>query len=41
LFRYQANYVVNERGKVMDVSGGKDDENKNIIMYNKHKGLNQ
>jgi hypothetical protein len=25
----------------MDVSGGVDDENRNIIMYNKHKGLNQ
>jgi hypothetical protein len=41
LFRFQGNYVVNERGKVMDVSGGVDDENKNIIMYKKHKGLNQ
>ena len=25
----------------MDVSGGVDDENRNIIMYKQHKGLNQ
>jgi membrane carboxypeptidase/penicillin-binding protein PbpC len=33
--------MVNEKGKVMDVSGGKDNENQNIIMYKKHGGLNQ
>lgn len=25
----------------MDVSGGSDTENRNVIMYNKHNGLNQ
>jgi hypothetical protein len=34
-------FLVNERGKVMDVSGGKDNENQNIIIYNKHGKLNQ
>jgi hypothetical protein len=32
---------VNERGKVMDVDGGQDVENRNIIVWNKHGGLNQ
>jgi hypothetical protein len=41
LFRMQGAYLTNEQGKVMDVSGSKDIENTNIIMYNKHKGLNQ
>jgi hypothetical protein len=34
-------YLVNERGKVMNVSGGSDTENRNIIMYNKHGRINQ
>jgi len=41
LFRWQAPHLVNEKGKVMDVHGGVDDENRNIIVWNKHKGLNQ
>jgi len=32
---------VNEKGKVMDVSGGVDTENRNIITYKKHGGINQ
>jgi hypothetical protein len=32
---------VNERGKVFDVHGGQDLENRNIIAWNRHKGLNQ
>jgi hypothetical protein len=32
---------VNERGKVMDVHGGSDTENRNIIAWKKHNGLNQ
>jgi len=34
-------FVTNERGKVMDVSGGLDDEGRNIIVYNKHGKINQ
>jgi hypothetical protein len=32
---------VNDKGKVLDVSGGKDNENQNIIVWKRHKGLNQ
>jgi hypothetical protein len=32
---------VNERGKVMDVYQGKDIENQDIIVWKRHKGLNQ
>ena len=41
MFRYQGAFVVNERGKVMDVSGGKDYENQNIQVWNKHGKINQ
>lgn len=34
-------FLTNEHGKVMDVSGGVDTENRNVIVYNKHGGLNQ
>ena len=33
--------MVNERGKVVDVSGGSDTENRNIIVWKRHNGLNQ
>jgi membrane carboxypeptidase/penicillin-binding protein PbpC len=32
---------VNERGKVMDVHGARDDENRDIIVWNKHGRANQ
>jgi hypothetical protein len=32
---------VNERGKVLDVSGNVDQENRNIVVQNKNGGLNQ
>lgn len=32
---------MNERGKVLDVSGGKDRENQNIIVWNRHNRMNQ
>ena len=32
---------MNERSKVMDVHGGVDAENRNIIVWGKHNGLNQ
>ena len=42
MFKYESPYMINwQNAKVMDVSGGKDNENANIIMYKKHGGLNQ
>jgi hypothetical protein len=41
MFRYQNSFLVNERGKVMDVHGNRDDENRDIIMYAKHGRTNQ
>jgi hypothetical protein len=41
MFRFQGNFLINERGKVMDISGNKDTENRNIIMWNKHGRINQ
>jgi hypothetical protein len=34
-------FLVNEKGKVMDVYQGKDKENQNIIVWNKHGKINQ
>jgi hypothetical protein len=34
-------FLTNEKGKVMDVSGGSDTEQRNIIVWKKHGGLNQ
>ena len=34
-------FMTNERGKVMDVHGGADQENRDIIMYPKHGKINQ
>jgi len=34
-------FVTNERGKVMDISGNRDAENTNIVVWNKHGRLNQ
>jgi hypothetical protein len=33
--------IVNEKGKVFDVSGGLDNENQNIIVHQKHGKPNQ
>jgi hypothetical protein len=42
MFRYESPYLINEKNnKVMDVSGGRDGENQNIIVWKKHGGLNQ
>jgi hypothetical protein len=41
MFRMQGAFLTNEQGKVMDVSGGRDAENTNIIVYNKHGKINQ
>ena len=32
---------MNEHGKVLDVHGAVDAENRNIIVHNRHNGLNQ
>jgi len=34
-------FLTNEKGKVMDVSGAVDAENRNIIVYRKHGKINQ
>jgi hypothetical protein len=41
LFRRRGAFIMNERGKVMDVHGGRDEENRNVIVWKKHGGLNQ
>jgi hypothetical protein len=41
MFRYQSPHLVNDKGKVIDVQGGKDGEQKNMIVWRKHGGLNQ
>jgi hypothetical protein len=41
MFRYRSGFLVNERGKVMDVHGNRDEENRDIIVWNKHGRTNQ
>jgi hypothetical protein len=41
LFYNKDGFVQNEKGKVLDVAGGIDAENRNIIVYNKHGKINQ
>jgi hypothetical protein len=41
IWRYQGTHIVNEKGKVFDIEGGVDVENRNIIAHNKHNGINQ
>jgi hypothetical protein len=41
MFRIRGAQIQNEHGKVMDVSGGADRENQNIIVWNKHGKINQ
>jgi hypothetical protein len=41
LWRSQGQFVVNEKGKVLDVSGAQDKENRNVIAYKKHGKINQ
>jgi hypothetical protein len=41
MFRFDKGFIINEKGKAMDVSGGVDAENRNIIMYRKHGKVNQ
>lgn len=41
MFRYQGHFLINEHGKVMDINGNIDKENRNIEMHNKHGRINQ
>lgn len=42
LFKYVDGYMVNvKNNKVFDISGGKDVEGQNLIIFKKHGGLNQ
>jgi len=34
-------FLTNDHGKVMDVHGNRDDENRDIIVWNRHGGRNQ
>jgi hypothetical protein len=40
MFKYQGAFVVNEKGKVIEVQGNKDEENRNIVVDNKDGQLN-
>jgi hypothetical protein len=41
MFRTQGDFFINEKGKVMEVSGGIDDENRNIVVSNKNGKIQQ
>jgi len=41
MFRYRDGMVQNEKGKVIAVSGGNDNENQNIVMENKNGKVHQ
>jgi flagellar basal body rod protein FlgG len=41
MFSRDGAFVVNEKGKVMDISGGLDRENQNVIVHSKHGKINQ
>jgi hypothetical protein len=41
MFRQQGDFVINEKGKVIAVSGGLDDENRNIVMEQKNGKVHQ
>jgi len=42
MFRYESPHIVNvKNGKVIDIHGGVDTENRNIIVWTKHGKINQ
>jgi len=41
MFRMKGAFITNEHNKVVDVSGGVDSENRNIIVHPKHGRINQ
>lgn len=40
-FNLDGDRIVNERGLVLDVSGGRDRNGQNVLVWKKHNGLNQ
>lgn len=40
-FQIRGEYMINERGLVLDVAGGQDRNNQNVLVWKKHRGLNQ
>lgn len=40
-FQLKGEYLMNERGLVLDVAGGKDRNNQNVLVWKRHKGQNQ
>jgi len=40
-FNIRGEHVMNIRGLAMDVSGGRDKEGQNVIVWKKHNGKNQ
>lgn len=41
MFRYKDGLIINEKGKVLDVHSGMDTEGRQVIVWNKHNGVNQ
>jgi hypothetical protein len=41
MWRIDGAFIVNEHGKVLDVQGGYDAENRNVLAWNKHGKINQ
>jgi membrane carboxypeptidase/penicillin-binding protein PbpC len=41
MFRLKGAFITNEKGKVLDVQGGADAENRNILVWNRHGKINQ
>jgi hypothetical protein len=41
MFRMKGAFLTNDKGKVLDVSGGSDTDNRNLVFWGKHGGLNQ
>jgi hypothetical protein len=41
MFRLDGAFITNEKGKVIDVHGGIDAENRNVIVWTKHGKINQ
>lgn len=37
----KGNFLTNEKGKVLDVSGGADNNNQQLYWWKKHSGINQ
>jgi hypothetical protein len=40
MFRYEAPFLINEKGKVLDINGNVDAEQRNIEIYPKHGKIN-